>query len=70
MIDSKEKECRLSEWESTLTDMRVKGSLRAWRFFLLDEINNMLNEQLINTHEAKSMRERVEQAYAARETGM
>lgn len=66
MTESDEKDRRLAEWESTCADMLFSGSLRAWRFFLLDEINNMLSEQLINADEAKALRNRAESAYTAR----
>lgn len=46
MNDLTEKDRRLAEWESTCTGMLVEGSRRAWRFFLLDEVNKLLNEQL------------------------
>lgn len=66
MTESDEKDRRLAEWESTCADMLFSGSLRAWRFFLLDEINNMLSEQLTNADEAKALRNRAESAYTAR----
>lgn len=65
MNDLTEKDRRLAEWESTCTGMLVEGSRRAWRFFLLDEVNKLLNEQLIDSGEAKALRERVELAYTA-----
>ncbi|MEG8244688.1 hypothetical protein [Pseudomonas paracarnis] len=65
MNDLTEKDRRLAEWESTCTGMLVEGSRRAWRFFLLDEVNKLLNEQLIDSGEAKVLRERVELAYTA-----
>lgn len=65
MIDLSEKERRLAEWESTLTDMLFEGSRTAWRFFLLDDLNKMLTEKLIDVVEAKAMRDRVDSAFIA-----
>jgi len=65
MIDFIDKDRRLAEWESTCTGMVVVGSRIVWRVHLLDEVNTMLTEHLIDSSEARALRERAEVAYTA-----